>query len=603
MVRLILYVLLLAGMATGAAWLADRPGSISVEWLGYHAETSVFIAAILLAVLFLALIFAGWLVIILWTGPRRIRRKFASRRRRLGMEAIRRGIFAAGSGNAIAASRAASSARRTAPDDSLTLLLQAQSAQLLGDAIGARQSFERMLSSPEMAGLGLRGLYIEAKRAGEMEAAKQFAERALAADPSLPWPPLALFDMQVREGNWRGALRTLSLARQHKHLDRQECNRRRAIVLTALARALEDKEAALALDYALEAHNIAPALVPAAVTAGRILASQGNSSRAAKVIAQTWKLNPHPDLALIHAHARPGDSPRDRLARVKALAASGPKGIEADIAIATAAIEAKDWDSARTALQPYVAARPAGRICLLMARIEAGQHRDTGRAREWMARAARGAPDPVWVAADGSLSKEWRPVSASGALGAYEWKLPPSDGASGDGDDFLAEITSSPEPDSPSGPEQAAAVADAEVIDVTPPPPEREAPKPAERPVYENGMAAREIAVPPPDAPPGNALVAKTKPARLDADGPGRSGGFLDGYRAKPGFDPPEAQDGGPAPKAPAPKPASAEPKPKMLPRAPNIFLSGRAPDDPGPREADNPDEPSTPISRFRRPH
>ncbi len=65
------------------------------------------------------------------------------------------------------------------PDEPLALLLEAQSAQLNEDPIASRQAFERMLDKPEMTELGLRGLYIEAKKAGQIEAAKQFAERAL----------------------------------------------------------------------------------------------------------------------------------------------------------------------------------------------------------------------------------------------------------------------------------------------------------------------------------------------------------------------------------------------------------------------------------------
>ena len=76
-----------------------------------------------------------------------------------------------------------------------------------------------------------------------------------------------------------------------------------------------------------------------------------------------------------------------------------------------------------------------------MARIEAGQNRDAGRAREWLARAARGAPDPIWMAPDGSVSAEWQPMSpTTGALGVLEWKTPPAATAPG-AEDFIAEMS------------------------------------------------------------------------------------------------------------------------------------------------------------------
>ena len=101
-------------------------------------------------------------------------------------------------------------------------------------------------------------------------------------------------------------------------------NRRRAVLLTAQAQAAEDTAADKALELAREAHRLAPDLVPAAAIAGRMLAAQGNTPRAARVLLRTWRLSPHPDLAAAYAYARPGDSPRDRLNRVRHLARLTP---------------------------------------------------------------------------------------------------------------------------------------------------------------------------------------------------------------------------------------------------------------------------------------
>ena len=416
----------------------------------------------------------------------------------------------------------------------MTLLLEAQSAQLNEDPIASRQAFERMLEKPEMAELGLRGLYIEAKKAGQAEAAKQFAQRALEANPALQWSTNALFDIQCRSGDWRGALHTLGLAKQHRHLKRAEADRRRALLLTQLATELEDTQQGKALAYSQEALGLSPALVPAAAVAGRILASQGNTARATKLLTQVWHTSPHPEIALIYAHARTGDSPRDRLARVKTLAASGPASLEGDIAVAVAALEAKEWDAARAALLPHLANNPPARVCRLMARIEAGQSRDLGRAREWLAKAARGAPDPVWVAPDGTVSLEWQAVSPkSGALGTFEWRTPPATGlaAAGDG------MAGLPELDAPS--------AEAETVSSGP---VGASPAPAEPEII----------------PPARANVQTLRPEAS----PVRFEG--------------EAGDAAPSSAIQiVPKAGAAALKPEI--RKPNIFVPGRAPDDPAP--------------------
>ena len=133
---------------------------------------------------------------------------------------------------------------------------------------------------------------------------------------------------------------------------------------------------------------------------------------------------PHPDLAVAYAYLRPGDSPRDRLKRAKSLAEQTPGNAESAIAVAVAAIEAREWEEARAALEPLLKNRPPARVCTLMARIEGGERGDQGRVREWLARAVRAPRDPAWTA-DGFVSTQWAPVSPiSGALDAFEWRVP-----------------------------------------------------------------------------------------------------------------------------------------------------------------------------------
>jgi HemY protein len=601
MIRLVVYFALVAAAASGLAWVADRPGSLTVQWLGYDIRTSVFIAAIVLIIFVAAFLLAIWLGILTWTAPKRIARRMERRRTRIGQEALRRGIFAAGAGDKVAAMKAGAIAKKNVPDEPLALLLEAQSAQLNEDAIASRQAFERMLEKPEMAELGLRGLYMEAKKAGQLDAAKQFAERALTVNPALTWSSSALFEMQCREGDWRAALRTLGIAKQNRHLGKVEADKRRALLLTQLAIELEDTQQGKALAYALEAVGLTPTLTPAAAVAGRVLASQGNTSRATKLLSQAWRTTQHPEIALIYAHARTGESPRDRLARVKALVASGPSSLEGDIAVAVAAIEAKEWSAARLALEPHLANTPPARVCRLMARIEAGQNRDAGRAREWLAKAARGAPDPTWIAPDGTVSTEWQLLSPkSGALGVFEWKTPAMHVADG-AEDLIAEMSAL---------EVAAIEADGK-SDVTP---AREssapgssvmvAPNTKVHVIEHEDQGARlggavkmsgseiEKQTAAPAVAAANQNAAQGQGASRGEDGGAREHGPLRDERRNAQSLAPEVQS---VPKIGLPG------KLKQESRKPTIFVPGPAPDDPGPRFPDG-DDGSTPLSRFRGP-
>lgn len=424
MMRLVLFLLAILALASGLAWLADRPGSVVVNWEGYDIQTNVFVVVVAAVALLGLALFLWSLGRIILTSPSQLGSYLTRRRQRTGLDALSSGMIAIGAGDRSSAARYALQARKSLPNEPLTHLLRAQAAQLSGDRATARRIFEAMLASPDTEQLGLRGLYLEAMREGEPEAARQFAERAARLNSRLGWPLDALYDVQIKAHDWAHALETVDQAKRIGHLDKATADRRRAVLLTAEAQAIEDTNAEKALAYASEAHGLAPDLIPAAAIAGRILAARGNTAKAAKIIQRTWSKAPHPDLAAAYAFARIGDSPRDRLDRLKQLAALRPNDAESSLAVAEAALDAKLFDEARHALSPLLGERLTKRTCRLMARIEKEDKGDAGRAREWVARSTSAARDPQWMA-DGVVAEQWAPVSPkTGAFDVFEWKVP-----------------------------------------------------------------------------------------------------------------------------------------------------------------------------------
>ena len=228
MLRLVLFLLGVAAAAVGLDWLAARPGVLTIDWLGYQAELSMFQAIVFLALLVGLGIFAYTMLRHLWRSPAVVGRFMNRRRERRGLDAISEGMIAIGSGDRLSATRAALQARKSLPNEPLTHLLRAQTAQLQGDGATSRRIFEAMLASPDTEQLGLRGLFLEAQRVGEAEPARQFAERALKSNPALGWPVDALFDLQCRAQDWDGALETLATGKRHGHIERHVADRRRA---------------------------------------------------------------------------------------------------------------------------------------------------------------------------------------------------------------------------------------------------------------------------------------------------------------------------------------------------------------------------------------
>ena len=98
------------------------------------------------------------------------------------------------------------------------------------------------------------------------------------------------------------------------------------------------------------------------------------------------------------------------------------------MAVAQAAIDAREFERVREVLKPLVApadgSRPSERVCRLMAELEEAGHGETGALFEWLQRAARAPRDPAWVA-DGVVAEHWSPVSpVTGRLDAFEWIVP-----------------------------------------------------------------------------------------------------------------------------------------------------------------------------------
>jgi HemY protein len=423
MVRIILFLVLIALAAVGAAWVADQTGDVTLSWGGWRVETSLPVFALALGVTVVAAMLAWTILRTLWRTPEKIRRSRRERRHARGRHAITHGLLAIGHGDSAAARRHADVARRHAAHDPLALLLHAQSAQLDGDREGARAAFRAMAERENTRLLGLRGLFIEAQRADDPISAVMIAEEALKLAPSSTWASHAVLGFRCAKGDWSGALTILDNNLASGLIDKAAYRRQRGVLLTARALELETIDRDLSRESVMEAVKLAPTLVPAAVLASKYQSEAHQIRRSMRIVEAAWLAQPHPDLADAYAHVKLGDSARQRLVRVETLAAKAPGYLESALAVARAAIDASEFARAREVLAPFIAA-PTQRVAMLMAEIERTEHGDSGRARAWTLRAVRALHDPVWTA-DGYVSDRWRPVSpVTGRLDAFQWQTP-----------------------------------------------------------------------------------------------------------------------------------------------------------------------------------
>ena len=426
MIRLLIFLAALALAALGLTWLANNPGVVDVTWRGEEYEVSLMFALGAVLALAIALAIVWGVLRFVFRVPSLVSIGAQARRREKGFRALSRGLIAVNAGDAQAAAKHAYDASRLIGQEPMTKLLQAQSAQLAGDTARAVTAYNAMLDHPETHGLGLRGLHLEARRAGDHGAALQYAIRANARAPAA-WAGQAVLDDRARRGDWAGALATVDANAGARLIDKPTANRWRAVIKTAMAEAAMERDPKAALALAQEACRLAPTLVPAAAIAGRLTAQTSDYRRASRMLEAAYAQTPHPDLAAAYLRIRHGDSSADRLARARALARSAPNDPESLLTVGRAALEAHDLAAARDAIAPLIASnsrngRPTRRVCLLMADIEEADG-NQGAVREWLGRAARAPHDKAWVA-DGVISDRWAPVSPSGTLDAFVWRTP-----------------------------------------------------------------------------------------------------------------------------------------------------------------------------------
>jgi HemY protein len=540
MVRIILFLVLIALVAAGDSWIAEQTGDFVLSWGDWRIETSLPVFVLALGIFVVAAIMAWSVLRGLWRSPERVKRARRERRQARGRRAITQGLLAIGHGDSRAARAHAEVARKHAAHDPLSLLLHAQSAQLDGDRDGAQRAFRAMAEREDTRLLGLRGLFIEAQRADDPVAAVMIAEEALKLAPSSSWASHAVLGFCCAKGDWTGALTILDNNQSSGLIDKPTYRRQRGVLLTARALELQNVDRDLSRANVMEAIKLAPTLVPAAVLASKFESEAHQVRHSMRIVEAAWLAQPHPDLADAYAHVKLGDSARQRLVRMETLAAKAPGHIEGALAIARAAIDASEFAKARAALAPFIAA-PTQRVALLMAEIERTEHGDSGRARAWTLRAVRALHDPAWTA-DGYVSDRWRPVSpVTGRLDAFQWQTPvaalPSDkGSTIESSPFEEAMLAAPSP---------------RKIQVDPP---REAVNEPAAPPVEPAPVAPQDNAPPPAAEPAPAVAPE-----------------------------PAAPPAEPAPAAVAPFFRARQDIPKVTPASiPPVIPIIRAPDDPG---------------------
>lgn len=422
MIRGALVLIFLAAVAVAVSAMLGEPGRASLTWLGWRVDMTA--AAALLLILIGALVATAFWRAFIWLlqAPRRAARSRAEARRRQANEMLTKGFLAVAAGDGGEARRCALKAQdldEAAP--ALVRVLAAQAAEAAGDDKAAEAAWSAMLGFPEMRLAGHRGLMQIALARGDREAALGHAEAAYGMARTARWAWKALLEARLEDGDWAGALELVKGALDRKIVSPLVAERTRAALLAASAADLEaharvaESNSRLldkAREQASEAARLKPGFAPGVVMAARLLAADGKTSRAAALIENAWKVEPHPALWLAYRDLNTSETPRARAERLRDLAETNPAHRESRMLMAEQALIAGEVETALGFAEPLARETPTGRSFGLMARAAlAAQNADEARA--WAARAKAAPPDPDWSDLD--------PEGAAFNYGPKDW--------------------------------------------------------------------------------------------------------------------------------------------------------------------------------------
>ena len=176
--RIIKYIVLLLVIVTVGIWFAENPGSVSIVWQGLIIDIPLALAlvATLMVIGACALTYRAWLF--LRRSPQVIGQYRAEKRTLHGYDSLTKGMVAIAAGDSHEARKHALKADSLLKDPGLTLLLNAQAAQLEGDENAAFVLFKTMSKTQGMEFLGLRGLLNQAIGRGDTDEALNLAKQA-----------------------------------------------------------------------------------------------------------------------------------------------------------------------------------------------------------------------------------------------------------------------------------------------------------------------------------------------------------------------------------------------------------------------------------------
>lgn len=423
MIKIIWNAFLLGIIAIAATWLANNPGAVRVDWLGWRVETSAATAFTLL--ILLGLIYHYFLskpvywaagIVRHLTQGKALAEKIAAARVRKETEKyalLEKASNALASGDMDAAKKLKRRLERAFASDRHKILpFEASFDEASGNIPHALLLYAQMAENPETSQLG---------RLGQIRLHRLNNQPELALNLCLPLldekiVPQGLmmqaFDMQVELQRWADAVITLEKAYKHESVSKEDYKEIKACLL--LEQANGEKDESLKEIIVRNAYDTDENSVEAAVRVAGYDAKKGDVKKARATLKKLWRKTPCMEVYRAYAALNADEPALEQVKLTEKLVEENKETPLNDLVIADVYVAAGLWGQAKTRLDSYMQVVPESKQAYaLLARL-AEQDKDEEAASKYRDKALS-APDEKPFVCDscGAVFSDWQNVCPS----------------------------------------------------------------------------------------------------------------------------------------------------------------------------------------------
>ena len=428
MFKILFFFLFLACLIGLSVWLTDNPGSVTIYWLGYEIQTYFGVLLVALVGLLISILLLIWIVRVICKSPTEFLNARKRRRETEGYKALTFGMAAVAAGDKDEATKFSKQADKLLGNPGITRLLSAQTAALNGDGDAASRYFNTLSNDKETRFVGLVGLIRQAQHSGNTAVVHKLTKEAYELRPGSAFIVETLFDLQIANGSWEEANKTLADSVRRKVKPESLVKKSRAVVLSALAQSKKlqgnEKEAIFASESAL---NYDKEFVPAALIRTSLISDVKSQRKAVSFIESFCKRKPHPKVLEAYVKLWQNEEDLQKYQRLQNLLDNNVVDDEVMLFMAQSALNAHLWREARSKIELIIEKKVTVSYCLLMSELERLEMHDDNLSKSWLEKASRALPDKTWACNScGAVALEWSAICGNcHAFDTIIWKEPP----------------------------------------------------------------------------------------------------------------------------------------------------------------------------------